>query len=107
MGSLGITGSIVMFLLAIVFGLFGAFAVLKPRLAFELAHILQLKDSELTDFGVATTKIGGAGFLLLGGGIVLTTLHYVFWLLFTLIVAVPFVIAHPKFPRLIPPEPDR
>lgn len=107
MGSLGLTGSIVMFLLATVFGLFGAFAILKPKSAFELAHILQLKESELTSFGVVTTKIGGVGFLLLGIGIVFTTLHYAFWILFTIVLVVPYALTRPMVSRLILPEPDR
>lgn len=95
MDSYGFTGSMGIFLLATVFGLFGAFAVLRPTVAFKLAHIFQLKDVELTDFGVAVTKWGGAGFLLLGAGLVLLTLHHVFWVLFTAIVTVPFVLANP------------
>ncbi len=57
---------------------------MKPKTAFRVVHLFQINEVELSRFGIVTTQLGGAGVLILGIAIVMTTLHYLLWIAFTI-----------------------
>ncbi len=72
----------------------GAVGIFDPELGFRLENPFQTREVELTQHGVDMQVIGGVACILIGWLIVPGLLSRIYWLLFGIVTAVPFVYSY-------------